>query len=93
MKISKTLRIRGKVQGVYFRESMRQEAKRLGVTGWVRNRNDGTVEALVQGEADLVAEIVKWAQRGPADAVVEKVEEVILANETALGDFLRKETV
>jgi acylphosphatase len=92
MKISKTLRIRGKVHGVYFRESMRQEAMRLGVTGWVRNRKDGSVEALVQGEADLVAELVSWAHRGPTNAKVESVDEVAVNNETALSDFIRKET-
>ena len=92
MKISRLLRIRGKVQGVFFRESMRQEAQRLGVTGWVRNRKDGSVEALVQGEADLVAEIAHWAKRGPTAARVDSVEESALENETALSDFLRKET-
>ena len=74
MKISRHLRIRGRVQGVYFRESMRQRADQLKVTGWVRNRSDGTVEALVQGEPFAVDAIVQWAQRGPHAARVDKVE-------------------
>lgn len=62
--------IRGRVQGVWFRESMRREAERLGVTGWVRNRLDGSVEAVVQGARDAVEAITEWARRGPAEAHV-----------------------
>ncbi len=65
---------RGRVQGVWFRESMRLEAERLGVTGWVRNRLDGSVEAVVQGRATAVEQIVAWARRGPADAAVASLE-------------------
>lgn len=92
MKISKILKIRGRVQGVYYRESMRQEAMRLGVTGWVRNRRDGSVEALVQGESSLVTELVKWCHRGPPAAQVDSVEELESAGEPTLADFLRRET-
>ena len=67
------LHIYGRVQGVWFRESMRQEAVRLGITGWVRNRSDGTVEAMVKGSSDAVATIIEWAHRGPEDANVEQV--------------------
>jgi acylphosphatase len=72
----KTLRlvIRGRVQGVFFRESMRREAQHLSVAGWVRNRSDGSVEAAVQGELAAVDAIVRWAQRGPQHAQVEQVE-------------------
>jgi acylphosphatase len=72
----KTLRlvIHGRVHGVFFRDSMRGEAQRLGVTGWVRNRSDGTVEAAVQGEPVAVDAIVRWAQHGPQHAQVERVE-------------------
>jgi acylphosphatase len=62
------------VQGVFYRDSMRQEANRLGVTGWVRNRPDGTVEAMVQGGADSVDAIVAWANRGPLHARVTRVD-------------------
>ena len=58
--------IHGRVQGVFFRDSMRREAIRLGIAGWVRNRSDGTVEATVQGEPDAVEAILRWAHRGPA---------------------------
>ena len=74
MNITRRLRISGRVQGVYFRESMRLRAKELKVSGWVRNRADGTVEAMVQGEADAVERMIEWARRGPASAQVKKVE-------------------
>lgn len=66
--------IHGRVQGVFFRDSMRREAQALGIAGWVRNRNDGTVEAVVQGERAAVDAIVRWARRGPEHARVERVE-------------------
>ncbi|MHB1351749.1 MAG: acylphosphatase [Thiobacillus sp.] len=66
--------IRGRVQGVWFRESMRIEAERLGVVGWVRNSPDGAVEAVVQGEADAVDAMIHWAHRGPPLAQVGSVE-------------------
>jgi acylphosphatase len=66
--------IHGRVQGVFFRDSMRHEAQRLSITGWVRNRNDGTVEAAVQGDPAAVEEIVLWAHRGLRHANVERVE-------------------
>jgi acylphosphatase len=68
------LLIHGRVQGVWFRESMRIEAERLGVTGWVRNRSDGCVEAVVDGAPESVAAIVAWAHRGPPAAQVTAVE-------------------
>ena len=66
--------IHGHVQGVWFRDSMRREAGRLGVTGWVRNRPDGAVEAVVQGDPAAVEAIVLWAHRGPPSARVDKVD-------------------
>ncbi len=66
--------IHGHVQGVFFRDSMRREAQRLGISGWVRNRSDGTVEAVVQGEAAAVDAIVHWAHHGPEYAHVECVD-------------------
>ena len=64
----------GRVQGVCFRDSMRCEAQRLGVFGWVRNRSDGAVEAAVHGESAAVDTIVRWAHQGPQLAHVERVE-------------------
>ena len=73
MKITRHLVISGRVQGVFYRESMRREAERLGVTGWMRNRRDGAVEAVVQGEEDAVEAMIAWTWTGPAAARVEDV--------------------
>ena len=74
MKVTKHLLVHGRVQGVGFRESMRREAERNGVTGWVRNRRDGTVEAVLHGSPGDVARILEWAQRGPPGARVASVD-------------------
>lgn len=66
--------VRGLVQGVFFRASTEREAKRLGLTGWVRNLPDGSVELCVLGEEDAVATMIAWARRGPDAARVDDVE-------------------
>ena len=71
--MAKHLRISGVVQGVGFRYSMQHEARRLGVSGWVRNCRDGTVEAVVDGSPDAIDAIVDWAHRGPPVARVSGV--------------------
>jgi acylphosphatase len=71
---AKHLHIHGLVQGVGFRWSLAHEAQRLGLTGWVRNRRDGTVEAVVCGDAAALARMVAWAYRGPPAARVSHVE-------------------
>jgi acylphosphatase len=68
------LEIHGRVQGVFFRNSMCREAQRLGVNGWVRNLSDGSVEAAVQGSPVAVDALVSWAQHGPELAHVERIE-------------------
>ncbi|MFG1813306.1 acylphosphatase [Kribbella sp. NPDC049174] len=64
----------GLVQGVFFRDSCRREAQKAGVRGWVRNRPDGTVEALFEGSEDDVQRMLDWVRRGPAYARVERVD-------------------
>lgn len=68
------LEIRGSVQGVGYRWAMTEQARRLNIGGWVRNRRDGSVEAVVAGAQHDVERIVAWARQGPAAAVVRSVE-------------------
>jgi acylphosphatase len=74
--VAKHLKISGRVQGVGFRYAMSEEAERLGVTGWVRNRRHGTVEAVIDGAPDAVEALLAWARRGPRGAKVTEVEVV-----------------
>lgn len=73
-RIARKLRIYGRVQGVWYRESMRIEAERRGVCGWVRNCADGTVEAHVEGAPAAVEEVLAWSRQGPPSASVSHVE-------------------
>ena len=73
MKAIRHLVITGRVQGVGFRFYMQRKARELGVTGWVRNRRDGSVEAVVNGESDVVESMTAWARRGPPSAAVNEV--------------------
>jgi acylphosphatase len=66
--------VRGRVQGVYFRASTQREARRLGLTGWVKNRPDGSVEIVAEGEEVSIRELYGWAQKGPSAARVDRVE-------------------
>src|SRR5436190_19741218 len=68
------LLVRGRVQGVYFRASTQREARRLGITGWVKNRADGTIEIVAEGEEVSIRELYGWAQKGPTAARVERVD-------------------
>ena len=74
--------ISGRVQGVWYRESTRQEAERLGLDGWVRNLADGRVEAVVEGEPGLVAQLLAWCHEGPRLA---RVSDVAVTWEPAEG--------
>ena len=67
------LRIRGRVQGVFYRDSTQREAQRLGLHGWVRNRSDGSVEAIAQGPPERVAALIDWCHEGPPLARVVEV--------------------
>jgi acylphosphatase len=66
--------VQGQVQGVYFRDSVRRLARELGVSGWIRNRPDGAVEAALEGAPDAVERIIEWSHQGPLGARVDQVE-------------------
>ena len=85
--LTRQIRVSGRVQGVGYRISLEREALRLGVTGWVRNRNDGTVEAVLQGTSQAVEALIAWARRGPPGARVARVDESALENEPAHAGF------
>ena len=73
--VTRQIRVSGRVQGVGYRYALRDEARRLGVHGWVRNCADGSVEALLQGDDDAIGALVAWARRGPQAARVDAVRE------------------
>jgi acylphosphatase len=72
--IARRVVVRGRVQGVFFRDSARRAADSRGVAGWARNRDDGTVEAWFEGPEDAVASMVEWSRSGPSRAEVEGVD-------------------
>ena len=82
--IRRHLIIQGRVQGVWFRDSTRREANRLGVFGWVRNRVDGTVEIIAEGREDKIQELISWCHKGPPSANVASVH---MKEETWVGEF------
>jgi acylphosphatase len=67
--------IRGRVQGVFFRDTLRRLAEQDGVAGWARNTPDGTVEAVLEGDEESVARVAQFAHNGPEGAAVHRVEE------------------
>jgi acylphosphatase len=73
MIVTRLLLIAGRVQGVGYRFYMQRKARELGLTGWVRNCRDGSVEAVIQGTSEAVETMVTWARRGPPSAVVAEV--------------------
>jgi acylphosphatase len=85
--VARQIRVSGRVQGVGFRASLQDEARKLGVTGWIRNRRDGTVEALLQGAPESVAALIAWARRGPPGSRVTDVKESAAENEPAHDRF------
>jgi len=90
--IARRLVVRGRVQGVGFRYAAQEAAERLGVSGWVRNRRNGTVEALVQADAPAVTAMIEWCRRGPPAAQVEEVEVAEAVTEELAGFALRPTT-
>jgi acylphosphatase len=77
------VRIRGRVQGVFFRAEATERARSLGLAGWVRNCPDGSVEAVFEGNDERVASMVEWCRRGPSGA---RVDEIDVKWEQAAGD-------
>jgi acylphosphatase len=90
--IARRLVIRGRVQGVGYRYAMIDAAQSHGIRGWVRNRRDGSVEALVQGDDADVEAIVAWCRRGPPAAHVVAVDVEPAPPDTALSDFTPRPT-
>jgi acylphosphatase len=86
MTIRRRVVVRGVVQGVFFRDSCRREARALQVAGWIRNNDDGTVEAVFEGEPDAVTALLDWTHNGPAGAQVSRVE-VVEEQPEGLSDF------
>ncbi|RJG07276.1 acylphosphatase [Noviherbaspirillum cavernae] len=83
--MAKHLHITGIVQGVGYRASLDLQARTLGLYGWVRNRRDGSVEAMIRGEVDAVQKFIEWARRGPPAArvsgvTVHEVEDALVAD-------------
>ena len=76
--------VTGKVQGVFFRQSLKVMAKKNNIFGWVKNLQDGRVEAVLEGNEENVSRLVEWAHGGPANA---RVEDVDIRNEKFTGEF------
>ena len=94
MSTTRHLRIAGLVQGVGYRYALQREALARGLAGWVRNRRDGTVEAVLQGDAHAVEQVIAWARRGPPAARVEREEAEAVEGELArpLAGFEQRPT-
>ncbi len=86
--VSKRAVIVGKVQGVWYRDSTAKMAKKLGITGWVRNCQDGSVEAVFQGNSTAVEQMISWCSQGPPAAKVDRVDVTDeLTDENICHDF------
>ena len=82
--------MKGKVQGVFFRQAMKVIAKKKNATGWVINLPNGRVEAIVEGDDEAVSAVVEWCHSGPANA---KVEDLEIKNEKFKGEFSKFEVL
>lgn len=79
--------IEGRVQGVWFRDSTRRQAQMLGVTGWVRNRPEGSVEVLAEGREEAVQQLAVWCRKGPPGSRVDRVMEEVEAWQDEFDSF------
>lgn len=82
------IKIYGRVQGVFFRDSARRRAKKLNLTGWVKNESGGTVEITVEGAEENLKKLIEWCYNGPILAKVKRVE---VEREEATGEFSKFE--
>jgi len=89
--VARRLSIHGRVQGVWYRASAQAEAGRLGLRGWVRNRHDGSVEAVVIGMQTAINDFIDWAQLGPPKAQVLRIE-ISAADEEPTEGFEQRPT-
>lgn len=89
MTIARKVRIYGRVQGVFFRQWAVNQARPLGISGWIRNCPDGTVEAHVIGEEDAIAKIIAAMRHGPSQARVEDLTVEVVEPEDASGFSVR----
>jgi acylphosphatase len=90
--IAKRVIVRGRVQGVGFRFGVVDEAVSLGVSGWVRNRRDGSVEAWLQGDDAAVLRMLEWCRRGPRAARVDDIDVQDEADDPTLRGFAQRPT-
>ena len=89
MTIARTVRVFGRVQGVFFRQWTINQARALGIAGWVRNAADGTVEAHIEGDEDAVTAIIDGMRRGPSQARVEDLFAEVIEPEGISGFSVR----
>jgi acylphosphatase len=85
--VARQIRVSGRVQGVGYRALLQHVARKNGVGGWVRNRTDGTVEAVLQGPQEAVDAVIAWARTGPRGAHVTGVSDSAAAHETQHVSF------
>jgi acylphosphatase len=86
-KVRRHVIVRGEVQGVFFRDSTRKQAEERSVSGWVRNRDDGSVEAVFEGSEDAVESMLEWCRSGPSRAQVEDMDVSVEDNSDDLDGF------
>lgn len=85
-----SIHVQGKVQGVYYRQSTKEKAIELGITGIVRNEPDGSVHIIATGSPDKLKALIEWCNKGPSRAVVTKVEAAILESRTFEGFLITR---
>ena len=92
MDVTAHLRITGRVQGVGYRYSLLNEAVAAGLTGWVRNRHDGSVEAVLQGTREAIDKVIAWSRKGPPASRVDDVEVSLDPESRRYGGFEQRPT-